>query len=130
MLAGAPDKRSEPSGSRFDVSGSRPRAAHGRMGPALSGRVAASDEQIREPEQQRDALRVLRQSPVAHLTVPEAPLHIQENGCSTFARTDALRFSAAASAPSRSSRRRLPGFIATCQATPQPLFSGRLSTPW
>ena len=33
-----------PSGSRFDVSGSRPRAAHGRMGPALSGRVAASDE--------------------------------------------------------------------------------------
>ena len=35
---------------RFDVSGSRPRAAHGRMGPALSGRVAASDEQIREPE--------------------------------------------------------------------------------
>ena len=27
---------------------------------------------------QRDALRVLRQSPVAHLTVPEAPLHIQE----------------------------------------------------
>ena len=78
VLAGAPDKRSEPSGSRFDVSGSRPRAAHGRMGPALSGRVAASDEQIREPEQQRDALRVLRQSPVAHLTVPEAPLHIQE----------------------------------------------------
>ena len=29
MLAGAPEKRSEPSGSRFDVSGSRPRAAHG-----------------------------------------------------------------------------------------------------
>ena len=78
VLAGTPDKRSEPSGSRFDVSGSRPRGAHGRMGPALSGRVAASDEQIREPEQQRDALRVLRQSPVAHLTVPEAPLHIQE----------------------------------------------------
>ena len=75
VLAGAPEKRSEPSGSRFDVSGSR----LGRpMGRALSGRVAASDEQIREPEQQRDALRVLRQSPVAHLTVPEAPLHIQE----------------------------------------------------
>ena len=47
-----------------------PAPALGRpMGPALSGRVAASDEQIREPEQQRDALRVLRQSPVAHLTV-------------------------------------------------------------
>ena len=29
VLAGAPEKRSEPSGSRFDVSGSRPRAAHG-----------------------------------------------------------------------------------------------------
>ena len=85
VLAGAPDKRSEPSGSRFDVSGSRPRAAHGRMGPALSGRVAASDEQIREPEQQRDALRVLRQSPVAHLTVPEAPLHIQERMSPAFA---------------------------------------------
>ena len=52
-----------------------PAPALGRsMGRALSGRVAASDEQIREPEQQRDALRVLRQSPVAHLTVPEAPL--------------------------------------------------------
>ena len=38
----------------------------------------------------------------------------------TFARTDALRFSAAASAPSGSSRRRLPGFIATCQATSNP----------
>ena len=31
--AGAPDKRSEPSGSRFDVSGSRPRAAHGPWAP-------------------------------------------------------------------------------------------------
>ena len=29
VLAGAPEKRSEPSGSRFDVSGSRPRAVHG-----------------------------------------------------------------------------------------------------
>ena len=43
-----------------------PAPALGRpMGPALSGRVAASDEQIREPEQQRDALRVLRQSLVS-----------------------------------------------------------------
>ena len=37
-----------------------------------------------------------------------------------FARHRCLRFSAAASARSRSSRRRLPGFIATCQATSQP----------
>ena len=33
-----------------------PAPALGRMGRALSGRVAASDE-LREPEQQRDALR-------------------------------------------------------------------------
>ena len=50
----------------------------------------------------------------------EVPLH-DGNGCSTFARIDALRFSAASSAtPSPSSRRR-PGFIATRHSTPPPL---------
>ena len=69
MLAGAPENGP----NRQEVASMCPAPALGRpMGPALSGRVAASDEQIREPEQQRAALRVLRQSPVAHLTVPEA----------------------------------------------------------
>ena len=107
-----------------------PAPALGRpMGRALSGRVAASDEQIREPEQQRDALRVLRQSPVAHLTVPEAPLHIQERMLYLRPhRCLALLGRRLGAVPIEQAT--LPGFIATCQATSQPLFSGRLSTPW
>ena len=74
------------------------------------------------------ALPVLCHAPVAHLGVAEVPLHVQER--STFARTDALRFSAASSAtPSPSSRRR-PGFIATRHSTPPSRCSGRFSTPW
>ena len=76
VLRAATEKRSEPPGNRFDLSVARSRAIHGRTCPALSGRVAAGDEQIRESEQQCDALRVLRQPPIAHLAVPEVPLQV------------------------------------------------------
>ena len=82
------------------------------MGRALSGRVAASDEQIRELFF------------ASERTFADLPLH--KEGCSTFARTD-VRFSADATAPSRSSSRRLPGF--TLPGDVDPLFSGPLSTP-
>ena len=42
-------------------------ARGGRTRPASAGRVAPGDQQVREAEQHRDALRVLRQAPVAHL---------------------------------------------------------------
>ena len=79
VLAGAPDK----SGSRTRQEdrlrcvrlppSQRPME---RMGPALSeSRSLASDEQIR-PNPSSNAMRCVffAQSPVAHLTVPEAPL--------------------------------------------------------
>ena len=53
-------------------------ASGGQTAPLSSRRVAAGDQQVREPQQQRDALPVLRHAPVAHLGVAEVPLHVQE----------------------------------------------------
>ena len=53
-------------------------ASGGQTTPLSSRRVAAGDQQIREPQQQRDALPVLCHAPVAHLGVAEVPLHVQE----------------------------------------------------
>ncbi len=49
----------------------------GRTHPISSRRVAAGDQQIRETRQHRDALCVLRQTPVPHLAVAKVPFHIQ-----------------------------------------------------
>ena len=49
-----------------------------RIHPASGRYAAASNQQISEPQQQRQPLRVLGQTPIAHLGVSEAPLHVQE----------------------------------------------------
>ena len=77
-------------------------ASGGQTTPLSSRRVAAGDQQIREPQQQRDALPVLCHAPVAHLGVAEVPLHVQER-LNLRPQTPCT--------PSPSSRRR-PGFIA------------------
>ena len=88
--------------------------------------VAASDEQIREPEQQRDATAC--SSPVpgsGTLPYPNAPLHIQELRCSTFEPAPMPCASRPPPRmPSRSSRRTLARLHRQPnQATSQPLFS-------
>ena len=71
-----------------------------RATPLSSRRVAAGDQQIREPQ---DAMRCL------FFATPRSPWRSQcRTGCSTFARTDALRFSAASW--DALARRRRPGF--------------------
>ncbi len=105
---------------RFDVSGSL--LSSGPWAARYLGRVAASDEQIRE---QRAATRCAAcSSPVPgsapYRAVPEAPLRRDT-------RTDAPPSPAPMPCASRPpprrrpdrGRRRLPGFIATCQATSQ-----------
>ena len=57
---------------------STPAAVSTDTNPMSGGRIAASDEKIGETKQHRDALRVLRQAPVAHLGIAEVALHIQE----------------------------------------------------
>ena len=55
------------------------RPAGGFIPRPASGRyAAASNQQISEPQQQRQPLRVLGQTPIAHLGVSEVPLHVQE----------------------------------------------------
>ena len=86
------EKRSEPPGNRFDLSVARSRAIHGRTCPeVIRSRVASRQmSRFENPTQQCDALRVLRQPPIAHLAVPRSAASGIENGCSTFARTAAL----------------------------------------
>ena len=55
-----------------------PYGGSGGIDPTSAGSVATGDEQIGQPEQHTDALRVLRQSPIAHLRVVEVALHVQE----------------------------------------------------
>ena len=56
-----------------------PRRTVSRYTHPMSGRrIPVDDQQIRETQQQRNPLRVLREAPVAHLAVAEMPLHIQE----------------------------------------------------
>ena len=57
--------------ARRDLQADSSRAASGRY-------AAASNQQISESWQQCQPLRVLGQTPIAHLGVSEAPLHIQE----------------------------------------------------
>ena len=88
-------------------------AHYARVMPAIWRRAAVT--QIGQPQQQRQPLRNLVQTPIAHRGVAKAPLHPQEL-CSTLALTDALRCSANAAALSVSpSFRRCPGFSATFQ---------------
>ena len=51
-----------------------PRGGCARIDPASGGGVAPGDEQVGQSEQHGDALRVLRQPPVAHLRIAEAVL--------------------------------------------------------
>ena len=49
-----------------------------RIHPASGRYAAARNQQISEPQQQRQPLRVFGQTPIAHLGVSEVPLHVQE----------------------------------------------------
>ncbi len=95
--------------------------------PTSGGGVAPRDEQIGEPEQHGDTLRVLRQPPIAHLRVAEVALHIQERmfhpGPNRRLAPLRRRLRACLVQP-----RRLPGFSATSQSTSVSRFSARLST--
>ena len=53
-------------------------ATRSQFEQALGGGVPASDQQVREAQQQGDSLGVFRQAPVAHLVVSEVTFHIEE----------------------------------------------------
>ncbi len=57
---------------------SSPDAICRRIHPASGRYAAARNQQISEPQQQRQPLRVFGQTPIAHLGVSEVPLHVQE----------------------------------------------------
>ena len=56
-------------------------AACGRTDAMSGDRVAPGDQQIRETQQHRDALRVLRQAPVAHLAIPTTQASGRQRRC-------------------------------------------------
>ncbi len=57
---------------------SSPEAGFRRIHPASGRYAAASNQQISEPQQQGQSLRILGQTPITHLGVSEVPLHVQE----------------------------------------------------
>ena len=63
----------------FDRPGRRPVSAFGPTAPASPGQLTLRCQQVAQAQQQRQTLRVIRQTtPVANLGVAEPPLHFQE----------------------------------------------------
>ena len=95
---------------------------------ALPPQLALRRQQVAQPKQQRQPLRVLHQPSVADFPVAEQTLNPQE-GMLHLALADALAFSACAASLPGSNSRRWPGRIATNHRTSDSRFSSRLPAP-